>query len=336
MVRSSFATKRAWGHLIASLAFAISVLVASSPSSDAGSVANGRIVFQRVFFDANGQGERVALFTVKPDGTDAQRLTDPPRGIETGRPDWAPDGLSIVYTREALGEPPGWSHIVRMGADGTGRDDLTKGHCRRPRCQGESDPAVSPDGARIAFVRAIHDLPSIFIMRSDGTHRHRVMQATSHRFEDSAPAWSPTGNRLVFARYDRRRDRAALVVVDVDGGRMQRITVWHAGGGSRPDWSPDGSSILFEAPTAFRYETQLFSIHPDGTGLTQITNEHGVGWVWAGFSPDGAMITAVRVPGATSENDVYVMYVDGTSIQPVTASLSDRPAEGLPDWGPAG
>jgi Tol biopolymer transport system component len=291
--------------------------------------AIGRIVFQRVFWDPHGDPLMIALFTVEPDGNDLQQLTDPPTGVETGRPDWSPNGLSIAYMRTNLDEPRR-PHIVRIGADGTGRQNLTKGHCPKGRCQGESDPAWSPDGLRIAFVRVVRDVPSIFVMRSDGTHRRRVMPPPPDRFVDSAPAWSPEGDRLVLARYDQRHENAALVVVRLDDGHARRITGWNPHGGSRPDWSPDGGSILFQEPTV-RRETQLFTVRPDGTGLTQITNVRGVAWIWGGFSPYGTMITAVRVPGEASENDVYVMNLDGTGIQPVTASLSLPRAEGLPD-----
>jgi TolB protein len=309
-----------------------SVLASSTPM--AGQFPNGRIVFQRVFWDPHGHTRMIALFTVEPDGSDVQQLTDPPAGVETGRPDWSPDGLSIAYMRTNLDEPRR-PHIVRIAADGSSREDLTKGHCPKVRCQAESDPAWSPDGIRIAFVRVVRDVPSIFVMRSDGTHRRRVMPPPPDRFVDSTPAWSPQGDRLVFARYDQRYENATLVVVRLDDGHADRITAWNPHGGSHPDWSPDGGSILFQEPTV-GHETQLFTVSPDGTGLTQITNVRGVAWIWGGFSPDGAMITSVRVPGEASENDVYVMNLDGTGIQPVTSSLSLRPAEGLPDWGPRG
>jgi TolB protein len=334
MHRSLITSPRAPRRLILVAVLFSIVFVSSSPNSTAASASNGRIAFQRVFWDPRGNAQRIALFTAEPDGTDVQRLTDPARGVETGRADWSPDGQSIVYMWTVL-EEPRRPHIVLIAADGTGRVDLTKGHCPRPRCQGETDPAWSPDGGRIAFVRMVRDVPSIFVMRSDGTHRQRITSPPSERFVDSAPAWSPDAGRLVFARYDRRFENAALVVVRLDDAHAERITAWNPHGGSYPDWSPDGGTILFQEPT-IRHETQLFTVRPDGTGLTQITNVRGFAWMWGGFSPDGTMITAVRVLGETSENDVYVMNADGTGIQPVTGSLSNRPAEGLPDWGSAG
>jgi Tol biopolymer transport system component len=341
MLRSPFATKRAWRRLVAALALTFSVLVWSSPGSNAGTVTNGRIAFQRVFWNAQGHTLRIALFTIDPDGTDVQQLTDPPAGMATKRPDWSPDGAFIAYMRGIVPEKEQRVRyrIFRIRTDGTDREDLTKGHCRRRSCFGEEDPAWSPDGERIAFVRVAGDVASLFVMRADGTHRRRVMPAPSKRFIDSAPAWSPDGQRLVFVRSDRRRAAAALFVVRLDDARTRRITLWTLDGGNYPDWSPDGNAIVFQEPIAHG-STQLFVIHPNGTGLRSITGTPRFGWSWAGFSPDGTMITAVRSDGETTENDVYVMNSDGTGIQPVTGSLPAPgeplpPAEGLPDWGAA-
>jgi Tol biopolymer transport system component len=333
MLHPSFASRRVWCCLLLTLALVFSVFVSSSPISKAASPSNGRIAFQRVFWDAQGRTLMIALFTVAPDGSDLRQLTDPPPGVETGHPDWSPDGLTIAYMRV---EDPR-AHVVLVAADGTGRRDLTKGHCPKERCQGERDPTWSPDGARLAFVRTIRDTPTIFVMHNDGTHRRRVMDAPRQRFIDSAPAWSPDGHRLVFARVDQRRGATALFVVSVDDARPHRITRWNKiwGFPAYPDWSPDGTWILFHKRVADG-STQLFVIHPDGTGLTKVTHTPDVSWSWGSFSPDGTMIAAIREPGeAYSTNDVYVMGTDGSVVNPITGSLPRRPDEGHPDWGPA-
>lgn len=288
----------------------------------------GRIVFQRVLF---GQG-RIALFTVRPDGTDVRQLTDPPRGVETGRPDWSSDGQEIAYMWRSLTDEGAPAHVIVVWADGTHRRDLSREACRRDHCVGEEDPVWSPDGGHLAFTRQTAGPRSVFVMRSDGTHRRRVTRPPSGRYGDSAPSFSPDGRRIVFTRWDDARERSSLFVVAVDGSGLERITEWKADELVRPDWSPDGRLIVFSRADSHG-RTQLHVIHPDGTGLHAITHAAETEWLWASFSPDGSMITAVGIPGEASENDVYVMKRDGTRIRPVTASLSRYPAEGLPDWG---
>jgi Tol biopolymer transport system component len=322
--------KRSMGPLIVALALGTAVPTAGATRSFANphTPPNGRIVFQRVLF---GQG-RIALFTVRSDGTDARQLTYPPRGVETGRPDWSPDGRWLAYMWASMSDESAPKHLFVMRADGTHRRDLSKGACRRDHCAGEEDPAWSPDGDRFAFVRQTARPRSIFVMRTDGTHRRRVTTPPSRRFGDSAPSWSPAGSGLVFTRYDGARGRSSLFIVGLDGSGLRRITAWTADELVRPDWSPDGRWIVFSREDE-RGLHQLHLIHPDGTGLHAITHAAGIEWIWPSFSPDGTMITAIRVPGESSENDVYVMSRDGTGIRSVTASLSRLPAEGLPDWG---
>jgi TolB protein len=300
---------------------------APQPLAEPGTALHGRIVFQRVLFGR----DRIAIFTVRPDGTDVRRLTYPPRGVETGRPDWSPDGRRIAYIRAVYdGSVP--THIFVMRADGSDARDLSGEACIRDHCVGEEDPAWSPDGDRLALTRQTAGPRSIFVMSSDGTHRRRVTRPPSGRYGDLAPSWAPDGKELVFTRSDDARGRSSLFVVAVDGSRLRRITAWSADVLVRPEWSPDGRWIVFSKEDAHGLG-QLRLIHPDGTGLHTITHSTEEEWVWPGFSPDGTMITAVRILGEASENDIYVMSREGTGIHVVTASLSRRPAEGLPDWG---
>jgi uncharacterized delta-60 repeat protein len=305
----------------------------SLPPTGRASPGNGRIVFQRVFWAPDGSAVKIAMFTVKPpDGTGIRQLTHPPRGVETGRADWSPDGRWITYMRTGLAEPrrPRIFVMRRSGAD---RTDLTKGHCRPSSCQGENDPAWSAHGKRIAFVRSAGDTHSIFVMSAAGRQRRQVTTPPSARFIDSAPAWSPDGKRIVFVRLDQKREAAALFIVRLDSANVRRITPWRLDDLNHPDWSSDGRWIVFQKPSRSG-ETHLYLIHPNGAGLRKVTHTPHFAWSWAGFSPDGRMITAVRVPGEESENDVYVMKLDGTGVQLVTGSLSRMQAEGLPDWGP--
>ena len=82
---------------------------------------------------------------------------------------------SIVFVRGA--------DLYVTSANGRGVTRLTRD---------ASDPAVSRDGRRIAFVR----YESIWMMRRDGSAQTRV---TSGR-RDSTPAWSRDGRTIYFSR----------------------------------------------------------------------------------------------------------------------------------------
>jgi Tol biopolymer transport system component len=230
---------------------------------------------------------------------------------------------------------PRRGHIIVARPNGTRRHDLTRGHCPRSSCSGEEDPAWSPTGKRIAFIRAVGETQVLFVMRKNGTHRVQVMPNTG-RFDDWAPTWSPRGHRLVFRRWDDVREAAALFVVRVDGAHARRITPWALDALNRPDWSPNGRWILFQRPNA-KEQTRLCLIHPNGTGFRRIT--HSRLWRWGRFLPDGTLITALREPGGTTQDDLYILHLDGSGIEPVTGNVLDpgepfAPVEGLPDWEP--
>jgi putative membrane-bound dehydrogenase-like protein len=143
-----------------------------------------RLVFR------SGRGGTKKLWTMKPDGSDAQPLTDGP-GTDT-MPKWSPAGDGIVFASDRDGEFAIW--LVKP--DGTGLRKLVGGGGRH------NHPAFSPDGRWVVFTsgRAATSaeevsVPSnpqpygdLFAVRLDGGG---LLRLTHNAFEEGTPAWGP-------------------------------------------------------------------------------------------------------------------------------------------------
>ena len=111
------------------------------------------------------------------------------------------------------------------------------------------DPQVSPDGARVAFVRVtVND-------KKDGysTAIWTVTTATGETRQltngprDATPRWSPDGKYLLFVRAPEvsgRTEPPQLFMLAMSGGEPFQFTTLPRGAGG-PQWSPDGKMILF-------------------------------------------------------------------------------------------
>lgn len=108
-------------------------------------------------------------------------------------------------------------------------------------------PALSPDGTRIAFVLRTTD--------RDGDRDARALwqvPATggaptplTHAATDSTPVWSPDGSQLAFLR--AQDGPAQIWLLPAGGGEARGLTTLPLGAGA-PTWSPDGTRIAFTAP----------------------------------------------------------------------------------------
>lgn len=87
--------------------------------------------------------EATALFLVRPDGTELQRLTA--WGINAEYPDWSPDGSLIVLSSKATVAAP--SRIITIDPDGSSLTDLVKSTASADF----HDPTWSPDGTKLIF-----------------------------------------------------------------------------------------------------------------------------------------------------------------------------------------
>jgi hypothetical protein len=93
-------------------------------------------------------------------------------------------------------------------------------------------PAISPDGARIAFVRVPNTLDDtaqggIALMDADGSN---VEQLNEGSFEQH-PTWSPDGSLIAFDRDDP--EGLSTYTIHPDGSALARVTL-----GNDPAWQP--------------------------------------------------------------------------------------------------
>jgi TolB protein len=161
---------------------------------------------------------------------------------------WSSDGAMLAYTT-------GDSTIEIITLDGNGRRRLTDGF----------HPAWSPDGATIAFGRAVGDetdQTDIWVMEASGGTKEAL---TDMPGSEQFPAWSPDGQSLAFMGSDEA-GVGQIYVLNVEDRTVRRLT-----GGpmhkSEPAWSPDGLRILYEVRTenSTYGNTDLYVINVDGT-----------------------------------------------------------------------
>ena len=108
-------------------------------------------------------------------------------------------------------------------------------------------PALSPDGAQLAYVLRTTDraadrtLRNLWRVAVSGGEPQQLTRGDG----DSSPTWSPDGTQLAFLR--GKDGPAQLWVLPAGGGEPEQLTTLPLGAGA-PRWSPDGTRIAFSAP----------------------------------------------------------------------------------------
>jgi len=180
-----------------------------------------------------------------------------------------------------------------------------------------SEPALSPDGARIAVRSWENDARALLVMNTDGGNRQRI----TNFLEDSAPRWATDGTSIVFSTKREGPHHMSMVYAYATSGGERRL-----GEGDNPDWSPAGELVVARGSVN---ATGLIVMDTGGGNRRQLTlNPTDSSPDWA---PVGNRIAFMR---QTDGNwDIWTINSDGTGETKLT---SDGSTDGLPAWSPDG
>ncbi len=144
--------------------------------------------------ERGGQGRR--LWLVSPDGQDLRMLGDD--GSEQDDPDWSRTRDRIVFSRVAPGTDAR-ARLYTIDAAGRLPLPLTDGGPISGTAgfvPGDVEPAWSPDGQSVLFVRRLAPDNSVLLRVDVATLQ--VTPITASTGEDRRPRWSPLGDRIFF------------------------------------------------------------------------------------------------------------------------------------------
>ncbi len=230
-----------------------------------------------------------------------------------------------------------------------------------------SDPQVSSDGSRIAFIMSRADwekdkrMPEIELVNiADGS----IRSLTYKREGISNLHWSPDGSKLGFIAEDPDSKKAQIFIMPMNGGDPVRITDSKTGV-EEFTWSPDGMKIAFVAqdtvpnPEAIKHHEDAFRVTDNNYTVRAelqpwhvwlVSSEGGKAkrlteGTWSlrsdqetmsplAWTPDGKAIVFQRLPEVWEGSAWHCTIAEVDTAGGKIATVINEQGSGTPDYGP--
>ena len=271
-------------------------------------------------------GPSTDLYVQSLAGGPAERLTNDAKDIYGVT--WRPDGRSLVFSSDRMGERTLWELPVRVPALG----GLPKPAGAPAPVPSVGNNALHPSfskgksGLRLAFQRTAWDTN---LWQGDLSGSSPKALQPSSRLE-FAPAISPEGMRVAFT--SQRDGETRIWISNRDGDGLIRLGTPPGFDARSARWSPDGRGVIFEGREANAganiYSADLATgrirritsgssddVRPtysgDGRSIYFRSDRSGVGQVWKVPLAGGAavMVTAGGATEARESPDGQALYV---------------------------
>lgn len=191
----------------------------------------------------------------------------------------------------------------------------------------EIEPAVSPDGRRVAYLASTPEGYELFVRNID---EGAPVRLTRSALAKGHLAWSPDGSRIAFI--GATGDAAAIYLQPVNGGDATKfidLPSWSYG----LDWSPDGRTLAYsdaapgEPPAITLLDIATRAARP----VAHSASSHGD--VKPVFSPDAKRLAFIRT-GPLGRQQIALVDLQRGGDAKILAAPSQQ-LRGI-DWAPGG
>ena len=219
------------------------------------------------------------LVRVPLDGSPVQELLATSRSEHSAA--WVPGTDQYVYVSDRNGQEELRLH---QQSDHQDRPLVSARDFPKEATQFLRDPAVSPDGRKVAYDRkAVEGRRFIWIAPLEGGAPVRLTRGAGG---EAVPTWSPEGQWVAFLMTEG--GVLQLAKAHAGGNQPAQMLVADASLSSAPEWSPTGEWI------ACQNREGILLVSPDGKRRRLLPRVRGTALLW---SPDGSTIYTIAPRG---------------------------------------
>ena len=196
----------------------------------------------------------------------------------------------------------------------------------------DGDPALSPDGTKVAYFTTINRVFQIAILDLESGKRQ---QLTFSRWpkRNFHPSWSPDGRRIAYS--SEEDGDFDIYIMDANGENVTNMTDNSPRHDRQPHWSPVSQKIVFIS-NRDGYAGEDVNMLDVQTGNQRMLKNPSYGASYPKWSPNGsqiAYISALRTESPPNTLAIWRAKADGSDLE---ALVSVNESNSHPKYSPNG